>query len=53
MQHFVQKIWLPWQRFTFTVACILVTLSLGGCGQNWGWYVVNPTTLAGQQNLKF
>ena len=28
-------------------------LALGGCGQDWGWYVVDPTTLAGQRNLKF
>ena len=53
MHQFARKIWLSWQRFMFSVACILITLSLGGCSQNWGWYVVNPTTTAGQQNLKF
>ena len=28
-------------------------LALGGCSGNWGWYVVNPTTPAGQRNLMF
>lgn len=28
-------------------------LFLGGCSGNWGWYVVNPSTLAGQRNLMF
>ena len=28
-------------------------LLLGGCSGNWGWYVVNPTTPAGQRNLMF
>jgi len=26
---------------------------LGGCSGNWGWYVVNPSTAAGQRNLMF
>jgi polar amino acid transport system permease protein len=26
---------------------------LSGCGANWGWYVVNPTTATGFANLKF
>ena len=26
---------------------------LGGCSSNWGWYVVNPMTETGQQNLWF
>ena len=26
---------------------------LGGCSGNWGWYVVNPSTPAGQRNLMF
>ena len=26
---------------------------LGGCSGNWGWYVVNPSTPAGQRNLLF
>tara|TARA_B100000989_G_scaffold278754_1_gene240801 strand:+ start:1574 stop:2350 length:777 start_codon:yes stop_codon:yes gene_type:complete len=53
MHQLVQKIWLLSQRFIMIVAVIFVTLSLGGCSQNWGWYVVNPATTAGQQNLKF
>ena len=28
-------------------------LFLGGCSGNWGWYVVNPSTPAGQRNLIF
>ena len=28
-------------------------LFLGGCSGNWGWYVVNPSTQAGQRNLMF
>ena len=28
-------------------------LCLGGCSGNWGWYVVNPSTPAGQRNLMF
>ncbi|MEC8516096.1 MAG: amino acid ABC transporter permease [Pseudomonadota bacterium] len=28
-------------------------VALGGCSGNWGWYVVNPTTPAGQRNLMF
>ena len=30
-----------------------VALALSGCSGNWGWYVVNPTTAAGQRNLLF
>jgi glutamine transport system permease protein len=30
-------------------ACLLLT----GCGQGWGWYVVDPTTKSGLINLKF
>ena len=30
-----------------------VLLFLGGCSGNWGWYVVNPSTPAGQRNLMF
>ena len=26
---------------------------LGGCSGNWGWYVVDPSTAAGQRNLMF
>lgn len=30
-----------------------VAFALSGCSGNWGWYVVNPTTAAGQRNLLF
>jgi glutamine transport system permease protein len=30
-----------------------LTLLLSGCSGNWGWYVVDPTTPTGQNNLKF
>jgi len=32
---------------------LLPVLFLGGCSGNWGWYVVDPTTPAGQTNLRF
>jgi polar amino acid transport system permease protein len=32
---------------------LLPVLVLSGCSGNWGWYVVNPATPAGQTNLKF
>lgn len=33
---------------------LLVTLPLlAGCSQNWGWYVVNPATKSGLNNLLF
>ena len=34
-------------------ALFLAFLFLGGCSGNWGWYVVNPSTPAGQRNLMF
>ena len=37
----------------FPVWSVLILLALGGCSGTWGWYVVNPTTLAGQRNLMF
>ena len=30
-----------------------VLLLLSGCSNNWGWYVVDPTTTSGWNNLKF
>jgi len=33
---------------------LLAALGLGGCSSgSWGWYVVDPTTPAGQRNLMF
>ena len=48
-----QKTKLLWQRSICTIAAIFLIFSLGGCSQNWGWYVVNPATPSGQKNLKF
>ena len=53
MHQLATKIRLLWQRVIFTVVGICTVVSLGGCSQNWGWYVVNPATPAGQKNLKF
>ena len=53
MYQLAQKTKLLWQRSLCTIAAIFLTLSLGGCSQNWGWYVVNPATPSGQKNLKF
>lgn len=32
---------------------VSVLLLLSGCSNNWGWYVVDPTTTSGWNNLKF
>ena len=32
---------------------LLTLFALAGCSGNWGWYVVNPMTPAGQRNLWF
>ena len=53
MQYVTWKRHLIWQRVVPVTVALSVLLPLGGCSQNWGWYVVNPTTPAGQQNLKF
>ena len=53
MYQLAQKTKLLWQRSICTIAAILLIFSLGGCSQNWGWYVVNPATPSGQKNLKF
>ena len=53
MYQLAQKTKLLWHRSIFTIAAIFLIFSLGGCSQNWGWYVVNPATPAGQKNLKF
>ncbi|MEO0990157.1 MAG: ABC transporter permease subunit, partial [Pseudomonadota bacterium] len=35
--------------------CLLVVLLLSGCEASgtWGWYVIDPTTPAGQTNIRF
>ena len=53
MSQLAQKTKLLWQRSICTIAAIFLIFSLGGCSQNWGWYVVNPATPSGQKNLKF
>jgi len=53
MYKLAQKTKLLWQRSIGTFAAIFLIFSLGGCSQNWGWYVVNPATPSGQKNLKF
>ena len=53
MYQLAQKTKLLWQRSICTIAAIFLIFSLGGCSQNWGWYVVDPTTPAGQKNLIF
>ena len=53
MYQLAQKTKFLWQRSICTIAAIFLIFSLGGCSQNWGWYVVNPATPAGQKNLKF
>ncbi len=35
------------------VICGVCLLALSGCSGDWGWYVVNPTTTAGSNNLQF
>ena len=42
----------PHRRIT---ACVLAAaaMTLAGCSQQWGWYVVNPATPSGLTNLKF
>ena len=53
MYQLAQKTKLLWQRSICTIAAMFLIFSLGGCSQNWGWYVVNPATPSGQKNLKF
>lgn len=33
--------------------CVAVFLMLSGCSGNWGWYVVDPRTTTGMNNLRF
>jgi glutamine transport system permease protein len=48
-----QKLCGLWRRYSPMMVGLLFLLPLGGCSQNWGWYVVNPATPAGQRNLNF
>ena len=38
------------KRFLIPACAVLL---LSGCSNNWGWYVVDPTTINGWTNLKF
>lgn len=53
MQILQQKLYRLWRRYSPMMVGLFFLLPLGGCTQNWGWYVVNPATPAGQRNLKF
>ncbi len=53
MQILQQKLYRLWRRYSPMMVGLFFLLPLGGCSQNWGWYVVNPATPAGQRNLKF
>ncbi len=35
------------------ILVVVAVLLLGGCSDDWGWYVVDPTTKQGITNLKF
>ena len=44
---------MSFRRLITLSALFPALLFLGGCSGNWGWYVVNPSTPAGQRNLMF
>ena len=44
---------MSFRRLISLSAVFPALLFLGGCSGNWGWYVVNPSTPAGQRNLMF
>ena len=44
---------MSFQRLISLSTLFPALLFLGGCSGNWGWYVVNPSTPAGQRNLMF
>ena len=39
--------------FWLRLAALFSLVLLGGCADSWGWYVVNPATETGRQNLAF
>ena len=39
--------------FWLRLAALFSLFLLGGCTDNWGWYVVSPATETGRQNLAF
>jgi polar amino acid transport system permease protein len=44
---------MSFRRLISLSALFPALLFLSGCSGNWGWYVVNPSTPAGQRNLMF
>ncbi len=36
-----------------TALCLLLMALVSGCSDQWGWYVVDPTTKSGATNLEF
>ncbi len=44
---------MSFRRLMSLSALFPALLFLSGCSGNWGWYVVNPSTPAGQRNLMF
>ena len=43
----------PLRRMRVFATLLLCMVLLSGCSENWGWYVVDPTTKSGSSNLKF
>ena len=41
------------KRTTPVALCALVILAGCSSSGNWGWYVVNPSTETGQNNIRF
>ena len=44
---------LSGRKMTALSALLCCAFLLGGCGSQWGWYVVSPSTETGRTNLKF
>jgi|TARA_B110000305_G_scaffold41843_1_gene43676 glutamine transport system permease protein len=53
MQFIISKFWALMPSSLIRLLGLAGLVSLGGCSGNWGWYVVNPTTETGRQNLAF
>ena len=53
MQFMMSKFWALVPSSLTRLLGLASLVILGGCSGNWGWYVVNPTTETGRQNLAF
>jgi glutamine transport system permease protein len=54
IQQIFKASFIPIDSFLRRRLLLLLTLPLlAGCSQNWGWYVVNPATKSGLNNLLF